>query len=230
LLYAREEYLKKTLFMSPVIWAFAIFCIFAGNITASKDLGEMSVYSLFIGTFVFGLGLRFVVSLAPAVVLRKLFIKHQYKFNEWGLLIVCMFVYMIYMFSILALFYDKPPAGTTRLGLADILTVYIWTYIINYGKEKRKNAENGDKVDSNPGKDITQEVISTMRLFAALPYSYRFVDFGDDVECRERLDGQWVTTGVYTKSTKAIRPVEITKDTMILLSNLYWYFRKIERK
>lgn len=194
------------------------------------ELGEMSVYSLFIGTFVFGLGLRFVISLAPAAVFRKLFKKRRYKFNDWGLLIVCMFVYMIYMFSILALFYDKPPAGATRLGIADILTVYIWAYIINYGKEKRSNIENQDTVDLKPEKDITREVISTLRLFATLPYSYRFVDLGDIVECREHLDGQWVTTGFYTKSTKAIRPVEITKDTMILLSNLYWYFRKIEQK
>lgn len=216
--------------MSPVILAFAMFCIFAGNITASLMLGEISVYSLFMGTVVFGLGLRFVITLAPAAVFRKLFKSRQYKFNEWGLFIVCMFVYMMYVFSILALFYDKPPAGATRLGLADILTVYIWAYIINYGKENRSNIENHDAVDLKPEKDITQEVISTLRLFAALPYSYRFVDLGDDVECREYLDGQWVTTGFYIKSTKAIRPVEITKDTMILLSNLYWYFHKIEQK
>ncbi len=222
--------MKNNLLMSPVIWAFVIFCIFAGNMTASRELGELSGYSLFMGTFIFGLGLRFAVSLAPAVVLRKLFKKRKYKFNEWGLLIICAFLYMVYIFSILALFYDKPPAGAFQFGSGDILIICMWEYIINYGKRKRNDTENSDKVDSKSENDITQDVIKTMRLAVSLPQSYKFVDLGDDVECQELLDGQWVTTGFYTKSTKAIRPVEITKDTMILLSNLYWYFRKIDRK
>ena len=56
-------------------------------------------------------------------------------------------------------------------------------------------------------------------------HPYKYLDTENTIELYEKIDGEWIKTGIFYKSTRSIQLIEATKDTLFLLTDVYWNFR-----
>lgn len=216
-------YMQEKLSKSPAIWLFLAFCICAGNLEAYELFGKFTPQSCIIGTILFGILIRFAFSLAPAFIFRKL-LKRNYKFNEYWLLVISGIIYIFYIYSFTFLIGFTPTS--TRLGLPDIWAIWLWTYIINYGRSSKITPPQKSNTVQTQNHDISILVQNNSLVRPNFSNPYRYINQPQKIECYEKLDGQWVKTGEFDKTTLAIKPIEITKDTMIHLGEIYFYFKR----